>query len=92
MGPEIAAINLGVLTDAIGLGLDKLDPATVDEITAAHPRGDFKIEFLQAFHEGLKHRPDSTYGTINADVLEHFVPDFRRTSMVERVLASSWPA
>jgi HD domain len=92
MGPEVAATSLGVLTDAIGVGLDKLDPAAVGEITAAHPRGDFKNEFLQAFHDGLKHRPDTTYGTINADILEHFVPEFQRTSMVERITASPWPA
>ncbi|MEU7768639.1 HD domain-containing protein [Nocardia sp. NPDC049190] len=92
MGPEIAATNLGVLTDAIGLGLNELDPAMVDEITAAHPRGDFKNEFLQTFREGLEHRPDTTYGTVNADILDHFVPDFRRTGMVERVIASPWPA
>jgi hypothetical protein len=90
MGPEVAATNLGVLTDAIGVGLNELDPAMVEEITAAHPRGDFKNEFLQTFHEGLRHRPDTAYGTVNADVLEHFVPDFRRTSMVERVIASPW--
>jgi HD superfamily phosphohydrolase len=90
MSAEIAATNLGVLTDAIGLGLDKLDSAIVDEITTAHPRGDFKNEFLQTFYEGLKHRPNTTYGTVNADILEHFVPDFRRTSMVERVMASPW--
>jgi hypothetical protein len=92
MGPEVAATSLGVLTDAIGLGLEKLDPSLVDEITAAHPRGDFKKEFMQAFYEGLKHRPDTTYGTINADVLEHFVPEFRRSSMVDRVFGSSWTA
>jgi HD superfamily phosphodiesterase len=92
MGPEVAATSLGVLTDAIGHGLDELDVAVVGEITAAHPRGDFKNEFVQTFHEGLKHRPDTTYGTINADVLEHFVPGFRRTSMVERITASAWPA
>jgi hypothetical protein len=92
MGPEVAATNLGVLTDAIGVGLDTLDPAMVDEITAAHPRGDFKNEFLRTFYEGLKHRPNTTYGTVNADILEHFMPDFRRTSMVERVTASAWPS
>lgn len=90
MGPEIAATNLGVLTDAIGLGLDKLDPAFTDEITAAHPRGDFKNEFLHTIYQGLKHRPNTTYGTVNADILEHFAPDYRRTSMVERVMASPW--
>ncbi len=86
MGPETAAMNQGVLTDALGWGLDRLDGHRVDEIVAAHPRGDFKKEFLQQFVDGLKDRPDTTYGTINADVLEHFVPGFRRASMVERVL------
>ena len=91
LGPEIAATARGVLTDVVGLGLEGLDPARVDEVVAAHPRGDFKTEFLQAFVDGLAHRPDTTYGTVNADVLEHFVPGFRRGSMVERVTGSSWP-
>jgi hypothetical protein len=92
MGPEIAVTNLGVLTDVIGIGLDALSREAVDEITTAHPRGDFKQGFLDAFHDGLKDRPDTTYGTINADVLEHFVPDFKRGSMVERITNSPWAA
>lgn len=92
MGPEVAITNLGVLTDVIGIGLDDLSPDAVDEIVAAHPRSDFKRGFLHAFYDGLKDRPDTTYGTINADVLEHFVPEFRRGSMVERVMNSPWPA
>ena len=91
LGPEIAATARGVLTDVVGLGLEVLDPAQVEEVIAAHPRGDFKNEFLQAFVDGLAHRPDTTYGTVNADVLEHFIPGFRRTSMVERVTSSPWP-
>ncbi|WP_306189059.1 HD domain-containing protein [Streptomyces sp. MK5] len=91
MGPETAATNYGVLTDVVGWGLDALDGGQVDDIVAAHPRGDFKKEFLQAFVEGLKNRPDTTYGTVNADVLEHFVPGFRRTSMVERITDAPWP-
>jgi hypothetical protein len=92
MGPEIAATNYGVLTDVIGVGLDKLDRGLVDEITAVHPRGDFKNEFLQAFLEGTRNRPDTTYGTVNADVLVHFVPGFRPVGMVERVTGSAWPS
>ncbi|UXY17854.1 HD domain-containing protein [Streptomyces cynarae] len=91
LGPEIAATNYGVLTDVVGLGLGGRDPGEVEEITAVHPRGDFKNEFLQAFVEGLKNRPDTTYGTVNQDVLEHFIPGFRRTTMVERILDSPWP-
>jgi hypothetical protein len=92
MGDEIAATAHGVLLDALGIGLDALDPDAVLEVTSAHPRGDFKTGFLQAFVDGLAHRPDTTYGTVNADVLAHFVPGFQRGSMVDRVLGSAWVA
>jgi hypothetical protein len=39
----------------------------------------------------FKDRPDTAYGTLNADVLQHFVPGFRRGSTVERVLGAPWP-
>ncbi|WP_030925976.1 HD domain-containing protein [Streptomyces sp. NRRL B-24720] len=92
MGPEIAITNLGVLTDVLGAGLDELDRSQVEEITAVHPRGDFKNEFLQACVDGLGHRPETTNGTVNADVLEHFVPGFRRTTTVERIIGAPWPS
>ncbi|MEU2930502.1 HD domain-containing protein [Streptomyces sp. NPDC007251] len=92
MGPEIAVTNFGVLTDVLGWGLDELDRGQVDEVIAAHPRGDFKKEFLQAFVDGLEHRPETTNGTVNSDVLEHFVPGFRRTTTVERITGAPWPS
>lgn len=92
MGPEIAATTHGVLVDALGFGLDTLDPDAVAAVTVAHPRGDFKNGFLQAFVDGLANRPETAYGTINADVLAHFVPDYHRGSMVDRVLNSPWEA
>ncbi|GAA3436282.1 HD domain-containing protein [Kutzneria kofuensis] len=92
MGPEIAGTNLGVLTDVVGFGLDGLDTEQVSEILAAHPRGDFKNEFLRTYFEGLKNRPETTVGTVNADVLAHFIPDLRLTSSVERILGSPWPS
>lgn len=92
MGPEIAATNLGVLTDVIGLGLDWLDTEQLDHILAVHPRGDFKHEFLSAYFEGFKNRPETTNGTVNSDVLEHCIPGFRRTTSVERILGSPWPS
>ncbi|MET7635546.1 HD domain-containing protein [Streptomyces sp. NPDC005078] len=92
MGPEIAITNFGVLTDVLGLGLDELERVQVEEITDVHPRGDFKNEFLQAYVDGLKHRPETTNGTVNADVLEHFVPGFRRTTTVERIIGAPWPS
>ena len=92
MGPEIAATYLGVLTDVVGVGLDTLHADQIAEILAIHPRGDFKNEFLQAYFDGFKDRPETTNGTVNSDVLEHFLPDFHRTTAVERMLGSAWPS
>ncbi|MEV0668942.1 HD domain-containing protein [Mycobacterium sp. NPDC050441] len=91
MGPEIATTHLGVLTDVVGFGLDGLHPDQVDEILAVHPRGDFKNEFLRAYFDGFKNRPETTNGTVNSDVLEHFMPDFQRVTSVERIIGSPWP-
>jgi hypothetical protein len=39
-------------------------------VVNAHPRpGHFKKEFIQAFYDGMRHRPETTFGTVNADVL-----------------------
>jgi hypothetical protein len=92
MGPEIAATCLGVLTDVIGFGLEDLHADEVNEILAVHPRGDFKNEFLRAYFDGFKHRPETTNGTVNSDVIEHFIPGFRRTTTVERMLGAPWPS
>src|SRR3954471_14735662 len=92
MGPEIATTYLRVMTDVAGYGLDDLNTDEVNEILAVHPRGDFKKEFLQTYFDGFKHRPETTTGTVNSDVVEHFLPDFRRTTTVERIISSAWPS
>ncbi|MFG3303353.1 HD domain-containing protein [Micromonospora chersina] len=92
MAPEIATTYLGVLTDVLGFGLHELDRDQLDEILAVHPRGDFKNEFLRTYVEGLKNRPETTTGTVNSDVLEHFIPGFQRVTTVERMLGAPWPS
>ncbi|MCG5437204.1 HD domain-containing protein [Micromonospora foliorum] len=92
MGPEIATTYLGVLTDVLGLGLDGLEHDQLGDILAAHPRGDFKNEFLRAHVDGLKNRPETTNGTVNSDILEHFIPGFQRVTTVERIVGSPWPS
>ncbi|MFJ8808678.1 HD domain-containing protein [Streptomyces sp. NPDC102490] len=91
LAPEIAATTAGVETDVLGLHLARISRAEIDAVTAAHPRPDFKKQILQAFTDGFRHRPDTTFGTVNADVLEHFVPGFRRTDFVEVIENSAWP-
>jgi hypothetical protein len=89
--PEIALVTAGVETDVLGIGRDDLPPEALAAVTAAHPRPDFKRRILQAFTDGMKHRPQTTFGTMNADVLEHFDPPFVRDDFVDIILKNSWP-
>ena len=76
----------------LGFGLDGLHTDQVSEILAVHPRGDFKNEFLSADFDGFKNRPETTNGTVNSDVLEHFYRGFQRVTTVERTSARLWPS
>jgi hypothetical protein len=91
MAPVIAATTAGVETDVLGIRLDSLSQNEIDAVTAVHPRPDFKNEILQAFTDGFQERPDTTFGTVNADVLEHFVPNFHRIDFVDVIKNSTWP-
>jgi HD superfamily phosphodiesterase len=91
MAPEIALVTAGVETDVLGIGYHSLDPADIKAVTAAHPRPDFKRQILAAFTNGFADRPDTTFGTVNADVLAHFVPEFDRTDFVEVIQSNAWP-
>jgi hypothetical protein len=91
MDPEIALVTAGVETDVLGIGRGELDAADLDAVTAAHPRPDFKRQILHAFAEGNKHRPQTTFGNVNADVLDRFAPGFQRTNFVEIIENSAWP-
>ncbi|GAA1521520.1 HD domain-containing protein [Kribbella lupini] len=91
LAPEIAATTAGVETDVLGLRLTNLQATEIEEVTSAHPRPDFKRQILQAFTDGFKHRPDTTFGTVNADVLEHFVPGYRHIDFVDVIQNSTWP-
>ena len=89
--PEIALVTAGVETDVLGIGRNDLSSDAIEAVTAAHPRPDFKNRILRAFTDGMKHRPRSTFGTVNADVLQHFDTSFVRDDFVEIILSNSWP-
>lgn len=91
LSPEVAVVTLGVETDVLGLDLDEITPEQREEVVAAHPRPDFKNRILQAFHDGMAHRPETTFGTMNDDVLAHFDPTFVRGDFVEVIRGNPWP-
>jgi HD domain-containing protein len=91
LGPEIGLLIAGVATDVVGANREALSSNAIDAVTAAHPRPDFKNRILVAFNDGMKHRPQTTYGTMNADVLAHFDPNFKPRNMVDAIHNSAWP-
>jgi hypothetical protein len=91
MEPEVALVTAGVEYDVMGIGYDDISDAERAEITALHPRPDFKRRILEAFTEGMAPRPETTFGSVNADVLECFVPDFKRGNFVDVIQSSPWP-
>lgn len=89
--PEIALVTAGVETDVLGIGYHDLDQNDVGQVTQAYPRPDFKRQILAAFTQGNIHRPETTFGNVNADVLAHFDPDFVRGDFVEVIEKNAWP-
>ena len=90
LAPEVALLQAGVEVDVVGVGRDDLAPEALAAVTAAHPRPQFKQRILAAFNDGMKHRPQTTFGTMNADVLAHFDPTFERVDFVDKILNNSW--
>jgi HD superfamily phosphodiesterase len=87
MHPEIALVQAGAAMDVVGRGYHDLADEQREAVMAAYPRGrDFKHEMIEAFYQGMKHRPDSTFGTFNDDILAFKDPNFRRGDLCSIIL------
>ncbi len=91
MEPEVALVTAGVEYDVLGIGYHDISDADRAEITAMHPRPDFKRSILQAFTEGIAPKPETTFGNVKADVLERFVLGYQRANFVDIIENSDWP-
>jgi hypothetical protein len=91
LAPEVAVVTLGVETDVLGFDLEEIPAPQQAEVVARHPRPDFKNRILQAFYQGMADRPDTTFGTMNDDVLAHFDPTFVRKDFVTIIQDNAWP-
>lgn len=92
MHPVIALVTAGVEMDVLGIVFSEFTQAEREAVVRAHPRpGRFKEEIIQAFHDGFRHRPQTTFGTVNADVLADKDPSFRAINFCRVIRASAWP-
>jgi hypothetical protein len=86
--PEIALVTGGVEADVLGDGLEEIAEEDRTSVLAAYPRVDFKAGIIQAFADGFGYRPETTFGTMNADILERTQPGYRRTNFCDLIAAN----
>jgi HD superfamily phosphodiesterase len=91
MHPVIALVTAGVEMDVLGFGFDEYDAAERELIVQKHPRSaSFKEDIIQAFYDGNKHKPDTTFGNVNADVIADKEPSFVRQNFCSVIRRSPW--
>jgi hypothetical protein len=91
MHPVVALVTAGVEMDVLGLTYTQYSPAERDAVVQAFPRApDFKEDILRAFYDGIKHKPDTTFGNVKADVIADREPHFHRGNFCEVIRSSPW--
>ena len=89
--PEVALVTAGVEMDVLGLDYANCPEAQREAVVKAHPRGEhFKEQIIHAFNDGFSHKPETTFGTVNDDVLALLDPKFKRTNFCTIILNSDW--
>ena len=93
MHPVIALVNAGVLMDVLGVEYEKFTEAQRNSVVEAYSRAPlFEEEIIQAFYDGVKHKPETAYGTIMADVLAEKDPNYHPINVCSRIRQSPWTA
>ena len=91
MHPVVALVTAGVEMDVLGLAYSEYSDAERAAVVHAHPRtAYFKEDIIQAFYDGIKHKPETTFGNVKADVLADKDPSFRRGNFCSVVRGSAW--
>lgn len=93
MHPVVALVTAGVEMDVLGLTYQQYSDAEREAVVKAFPRSDhFKEDIIQAFYDGIRHKPETTFGNVKADVLADKDPHFRRGNFCDVIRCSHWKA
>ena len=91
MHPVVALVTAGVEMDVLGIDYASFTDSDRNAVVKAFPRTvHFKEDILQAFYDGIKHKPETTFGNVKADVLADKVPGFHRGNFCSVIRNSSW--
>jgi HD superfamily phosphodiesterase len=93
MHPVIALVTAGVEMDVLGLTYSEYSNAEREAVVEAHPRtAHFKEDIIQAFYNGIEHKPETTFGNVKTDVLADKDPVFRPINFCKVIRGSAWTA
>jgi hypothetical protein len=88
---EASLLQAGAAMDVAGLSYDQFTDDERAVVVAEYPREDnFKHRLIDAFYEGMKHRPLSTFGTFNEDIIAFKDPTYKGMDMCSLILHSPW--
>jgi hypothetical protein len=91
MHPVVALLTAGVEMDVLGIAYGDYRDAAREAVVRAHPRSEhFKEDIIDAFYNGIKHKPATTFGNVKADVLADKDPAFARTNFCSVIRGSAW--
>ncbi len=89
--PVVALVTAGVEMDVLGLSYSEFSDVEREAVVKAHPRTEhFKEDIIQAFYDGIKHKPDTTFGNVKADVIADKEPHFHRGNFCSVIRGSAW--
>jgi hypothetical protein len=83
--PEVRLVTLGVEYDVLGFHHEEIAADKRAAVVAAHPRTGFKAGILRAFYDGMRDKPETTFGTMNTDVIAAFDPRYRRADFCRMI-------
>ncbi|MEO8737739.1 MAG: HD domain-containing protein [Edaphobacter sp.] len=93
MHPVVALVTAGVEMDVLGINYTSFADSDRNAVVQAFPRtADFKEDILQAFYDGIKHKPETTFGNVKADVIADKDPGFHRGNFCSVIRNSCWRA
>src|SRR5258708_2913810 len=91
MHPVVALLTNGVEMDVLGIAYPEFSDADREGIVAAYPRTEhFKEDIIQTFYDGIKHKPETTFGNVKADVLADKDSKFQRMNFCSVIRGSQW--
>jgi hypothetical protein len=91
MHPVVALVTAGVEMDVLGLTYPQYSDEERAAVVHAHPRTPhFKEDIIQAFYDGIQHKPETTFGNVKADVLADKDPHFHRGNFCSVIRGSAW--